>query len=482
MENDSSHRRLSEISHLFLSDVRAKTTGNIPRPVRHPPGSFKPDVSIDLTPEELAESLATDPRNTTEGSKKNAYPDQTPQTSAFKPVRLVIAHHLGELMAERVRDFAGMFTTGGKRIGLIYADAAQVQVSCVEYHPHTPETNPDIPQEVLDPQKMKGVLVELDRDVEGWMIVLPDPRHEDSVRLIRQIRDWTLISGVDHDTVVASYRTIKGMIDGVTPSLSIAIYGASDSQELGKTFKKLSSVCDQFLHLKSTLWGAIEPAQHLTEHIIWSATAAYSKSQLASASQWKVLSDLVVNASHQPVIQSSPVSPTADLPPIPLKISPDTHVSTSQSSASESTSNTGNEIIDLSTCDGSASAILSTIIRQRNELIESPIKPPHLSEALLAVSRDHCLTLVAWVYPGFTNLKKIAQAYQWMNENRQLIAMALPQFAIDNQHPPRLYLLVDHMDASVTVLQPLMERSHICIHAYRKLQWSGRTGLLLEAA
>lgn len=482
MENASSHRRLSEISHLFLSDVRAKTTGNAPRPVRHPPGSFKPDVSIDLTPEEFAESMSADPRDTAGNPQKTISPNQNPKTCAFKPVRLVIAHHLGELMADRVRDFAGMFTTDGKRVGLIYADAAQVQVSCVEYHPHAPEPSPDIPQDVLDPQKLREVLVELDRDVDGWMIVLPDPRHEDSIRLIRQIRDWTLISGVDHDTVVASYRTIKGMVEHANPSLSIAIYGAVDSQELEKAFKKLAGVCNQFLHLQSSLWGAIEPADHLVEHLVWSATAAYSKSQLASASQWKVLSDLIENASHPPADRPASPPQTDDHSGVSMKITPPPGIPASQSPASEPTSQTVHEIIDLSTCDGSITAILSAIIRQKNQLIESPIKPPHLSEAMLTVSRDHCLTLVAWAYPGLTNLRKIAQAYHWMNENRQLIAMALPQFMIDNQNTPRLNLLVDHADAFGAVLQPLMERSTVRIQAYRKLQWSGRTGLLLEAA
>lgn len=482
MENASSHRRLSEISHLFLSDVRAKTTGNAPRPVRHPPGSFKPDVSIDLTPEEFAESLAAKDSEEVTARKVSSNRDSSQSASMFKPVRLVIGHHLGELMADRIRDLAGMLTTGGKRVGLIYADAAQVQVSCIEYHPDAPEISQDISQDVLDPQKLREIIVELDRDVDSWMIALPDPRHEDSIRLMRQIQDWTLISGVDHDTVVASYRTIKGMIEHANPSLSIAIFGAVDSHELEKTFKKLSGVCDQFLHLKSSLWGAIEPAEHLVEHVVWSATAAYSKSQLASASQWKVLSDFVGNASRPSDVEPASAPLTGNQPQISMKIASPQMETVSSSSPSKPAKGTGDDIIDLSACDESVSAILSTIIRQTNELIESPIKPPHLSEALLTVSRDHCLTLVAWAYPGLTNLRKIAQAYQWMNENRLLISMALPQFSINNQLAPRLNLFIDHTDASGAVLQPLMERSCVCIQAYRKLKWSGRTGLLLEAA
>src|SRR3954465_11236444 len=72
-------RSLSEISHLFLSSVRDRQTNGAPRPLRRPPsaqggprgaigpvgpGGFgaqqpggKQHVSIDLTPEELAQVI-----------------------------------------------------------------------------------------------------------------------------------------------------------------------------------------------------------------------------------------------------------------------------------------------------------------------------------------------------------------------------------------------------------------------------------------
>ena len=48
-------RPLSEISHLFLSEIRARQPGG-PRPMRVAPPKGE-DVSVDMTPEEFAASL-----------------------------------------------------------------------------------------------------------------------------------------------------------------------------------------------------------------------------------------------------------------------------------------------------------------------------------------------------------------------------------------------------------------------------------------
>ena len=46
------NRPLSEISHLFLSNIRDAAGNGLPRPQRTPP---KPDVGVDLTSEEYAQ-------------------------------------------------------------------------------------------------------------------------------------------------------------------------------------------------------------------------------------------------------------------------------------------------------------------------------------------------------------------------------------------------------------------------------------------
>ena len=65
---------------------------------------------------------------------------------------------------------------------------------------------------------------------------------------------------------------------------------------------------------------------------------------------------------------------------------------------------------------------------------------------------------------------------------RSLIAMAVPQMSIDAHQHPTLYLLVDHSDMSAQILQPILQSANVKVHAYRKLRWGGKTGLLVEAA
>lgn len=141
------------------------------------------------------------------------------------------------------------------------------------------------------------------------------------------------------------------------------------------------------------------------------------------------------------------------------------------------------DVVELTGADTSPAAILSAVVRHdAGALVECPIRPPMCPDATLAVSRDRGLVLLAVARTGLTDLRLIAQAYQWLNQNRQLVAMAMPQFAIDAHRLPRLRLLVDHKDMSADLLQPMLEAGHVSVQAYRKLRWGQKAGLLLEAA
>ena len=142
-----------------------------------------------------------------------------------------------------------------------------------------------------------------------------------------------------------------------------------------------------------------------------------------------------------------------------------------------------NEVIDLPAgADGSVGTIVSAALRGGNELVELPVKPPMLADASLAVARDRRLVLLAVARQGLSDLRAVGEAYRWMNENRSLIAMAVPQLSIDAHQLPNLRLLVDRADLSATILQPLLQSTNVTVHTYRKLRWGAKTGLLLEAA
>ena len=491
MDHSQPNRRLSEISHLFLSDVRDKTPGG-ERPKRTPPGGFRKDVSIDLTPEEFAKVFGGDG----EAAKS--------QSAAFKPVRAVIAHHLGEIMADRIRDLA---TTMGTRTGVIYADAANVRICCIDRSVPQPargdEHEPDI--EALDARKLEEVIVELDQDVSNWIIVLPDPRQTEAAALLRMVKHWTLLSGVDHDAVVAGYRTIKGLCETARPALSVAVFGATDEDELHKTYRKLASVCEQFLKVDVGLFGATEPSDAAHGCVMTMSDTSPATGD-APAAHWRVLGKLINEAEAvtplpaEAAAKSAAASdeqafvPQEHMTPVMLEIpapakqipapvaAPVAGPAPAAVTAPLKLAQASDNVIDLNGSDTTAPAILAAVVRGGGEWVESPIKAPACPDAIVAVSRDRRLVLLAVAKQGLNEIRTIAKAYNWLTENRQLVSMALPQFAIDAAALPRLQLLVDHADASAEALQPLLATGNVQATAYRTLRWGDRTGLLLDAA
>jgi hypothetical protein len=145
--------------------------------------------------------------------------------------------------------------------------------------------------------------------------------------------------------------------------------------------------------------------------------------------------------------------------------------------------NAFDDVIDLPGRDVSGKSILAAVLgKMAGELIECPLRPPMCLEARLAVGRDRSIALLAVASQGLRELQFIGQAFRWLKENRQLIAMALPQFAIDPHQPPRLRLLVDRADLAADVLQPILQSGHVTVQAYRKLRWGQKLGVFLEAA
>ncbi|HEX8913163.1 MAG TPA: hypothetical protein VF796_12460, partial [Humisphaera sp.] len=149
---------------------------------------------------------------------------------------------------------------------------------------------------------------------------------------------------------------------------------------------------------------------------------------------------------------------------------------------------TADDVIDLPGDPADAAGILSALLRRPEwGLVECPLTPPAptggaTAPVRLAVGRDRGLVLVGVARKGLAELRAIGHAYRWATENQALIAMAVPQFAIDAGRAPTVTLLVDQTDVSAEALRPMMGAGHVTVRAYRTLRWAGRTGLLLEAA
>jgi hypothetical protein len=482
-------RSLSEISHLFLSDVRARHTNGAAPPQRkppqatasrgepsHPPG---PAVSIDLTPEEYAAAFGAEP--------------VTREARARRPVAAVIATCSQTQHPTQHRAYGRHLASEGQRIGMIEIDHAQVRLSCFEPAQMTQADASST--EVIEPQRLRETLEELNADVDQWLVSFHHPRGHESRQLLALIDDWAVLCRCDHDSVVACYRTLKGLVVEPRPKLTLALIDAVDEAEAGRVFQKLSSVCQQFLHLPLKLGVMIQP-QEVAEHVITCTWRGDGAATGAAESAGQILRELLLAEPAKP--ETPPIrketlemheskfvtqSPVPGGSPEMMEAQRAASVQAPAEPALAAAANLTSDVIELPACADGTEAILTAVLQQDGAAaIECPVRPPMCGASRLAVDRQHRLVLIAATRQGLEDLRSIGQAYRWLIENRGLVAMAMPQFQIDAHQLPRLRLLVDQRDLSAELLQPMLQSGHVTVESYRKLRWGGRTGLLLEAA
>lgn len=564
--SDAVRRTLSEISHLFLSDVRDRQTGGAARPVRVPPGGAGqpgPQAALPVTP---AAQPAAGPMNGVRrvSTQIPSAEPETPAQAPLPPVTAVLGAHLGCGQFDRVKQYASHLAARIGRVGLIELDADELRLVCFEaaadsgddgaYGPAAGEADADC--HMHDPRALAEAIEEMSWDVRRWLVFVSQPRHAEAQALLASIPHWALLSTCDHDGVVSSYRMLKLLVDAppIRPRLTLALLDAEGEPEMVRVFRKLAGVSEQFLDWPVEPEPAVRPSPGVAEYMVLrfrsaeagqgpagslagapvvgefltrayrgaqssSPSPAASQSQPAlatlsdgspaaptNASPGKVdqpmtpplrISPACQSSSHDapapsdtaPVQAPAPTAPSPVAPPerngrasdpaLPLRpTSPLTMVqSTDDPTPGES------EVLDLPGPAVSVEAILDAILSRRDGgLVECPVHAPMCTSARVAIARDRRAVLLAVAREGLSDLKSIGQAYRWLVENRALIAMAIPQLAIDAYQAPQLHLLVDHNDVSADLLQPILHAGHVTVQAYRRVRWGGRTGLLLDAA
>lgn len=504
---------LSEISHLFLGSIRDKSSAGQPRPQRIPPAgssrgpSYHTHQSVDLTPEEFAGV----------SEREAAAPDTPPRRVPFSAV---LAPHLNGQQVDRVRQYAAHLASRVGRVGLVLVDASEFRLLCFEGNPDlAPPGEPD-PRSIqrLDPRRMSEALTELHADVDHWLLCVPSPRGPEARSILKMLRHWTLLSTCDHDGVVSAYRTLKGLSEIARPRLTVALLDAPSTMHAEKVTRKLNHVCLQFLGWELGGESPVSTGDDVVAHSVLWCRATNDKAQLAAAPQWQVLHDFIhavqnapsgvadtdepADADEQTLSESlhggdheeqvidaaEDASVSSGVRPVTLPFPPQqarsqaAGVSSPQLGTRAVEDDGPAEVIDLPGEAFSAEQLVSAVLSTSGEWLASPLKPPMLASATVAVSRDRRLVLVAASQRGLTNLAAIARAYAWLDENRRLVSMALPQLSIDVTSGVQLHLLVDHADMDAVALRPLLKGGAVSVQGYRRLRWSGRSGLLLEAA
>ena len=480
--NDPNRRGLSEISHLFLSSVRDKATQGAPRPTRTPPP--KTPVSIELSPEEPQVAPAAAP------AVAVSDPVHAP------PITAVLASHLNGKQGEYVMRYARHLAGVCGRVGMIELGATDLRLLCFD-----PSGAPGGEQiaDATNEKEVAEALAELNCDVNHWLVLASPTRNSEAMDLVAKIDRWVLLSTCDHDGIVASYRLLKGLCENTAdrPRLSLALFDAHDEAEATRVAGKLEGVCREFLGLGLEIEGSIAKSARVADHVVLNA---HLGAPFAPVTEFVVQSRLV-----QPVEPLQPAPATTESPAkeepmdagtrqliadlvIPTEPAPAEAVfprvaEVQADHAAEPHQEMTSDVIDLDGADATPDAVISAILKQSQcGAIECPVRAPMCASARLTVTREKTLELFASTERGLGNLRAIAQAYRWLTENRGLIAMALPQLAVDATRLPRLRLIVDQADLTAELLEPLLQNSQIKVQAFRRLRWGGKTGLLLEAA
>jgi hypothetical protein len=496
-------KSLSEISHLFLSSVRDNATGGV-RPRRIPPGGERvaprpgvPPVprtamSIDLTPEEYARVI--EEAESTEDA--GAQPEQPP----VGPICAIICSQFNGQQLERANEYARHLSATGERVGLLHVDSNLCSVTCFE----AAREQVDSVQEcatVSGPRQLAEAIEELAWDIDRWVLLLTNPRLPEARSLLRKVDHWVLLSTCDHDGVVSCYRAIKGLSEMPRPRLTLALLNAADQVEAGKVYRKIASVCEQFLNWNMEAGPAVEPVEPVNQTLALTFSLPRDRAESALGPQWEVVEEFLSKAREgaqaqpsqmkiAPEDQDVPTPGDAAEPAKQSRIEPQIkhqanlmNTVTPANPTQAEIESADCDVSDLPSGEVTEAAVLAAVItKPASGLVECPIRPPACPQAALAVNRDRRLVLLAVARKGLGELRSIALAYRWVVENRPLLSMALPQFAIDAHAMPSLKLLVDRADAGADLLLPMNENGNVTVQTYRKLRWAGKTGLLLEAA
>jgi hypothetical protein len=434
-------------------------------------------MTIDLTPEEFAQVYGE--------TESDDLAQASQDTLRMPPVSAIVAAHFNSKQMERVKEYARHLAGQGQRVGLIVADAAEFKLICFDGVTEAGSA-PEAQSSNLNPtaSEIQAAINELSFDLDRWLLLVPNYRSAEARELLAATDHWVLLSTCDHDGVVACYRTLKGLSGLHRPRLSLAVLEALGLPDAGRIHHKLAAVCQEFLGIPLEEETPVKKFRQAAEFEVMSWKPQRDQALAAGATApWRVVSQFLARVRAQQQQPAAPqASPAAANPAmaIPAMAMPVQPLPAASAVAADETIP---QVIELAGQSADAAAIIAAVLRaEQGQFVECPLLPPACPQARLAVGRDRALVMLAVAKAGLAELRDIALAYRWMADNRALIAMALPQLAIDVQQSPRLRLLIDQADVSADALHHLLQSATVQVQTYRRVRWGDKQGLLLEAA
>jgi len=466
-------RSISEISHLFLSAVRERQRGGAAAPQRTPP----PSSQEEMTPQEL--------RQITGGEQAAGEP-----AGDAPAVRAVVAWHLGDRLLDAAKRYARNLAATGIRVGMVLLDAGELRLFTFDTEQEAVGEDHAPPLPCLDARAIRDAIGELRCDVDCWLLVTASGRLPEARALLRRVRHWVVLTTCDSAGLINCYRVLKAAARHPLPRVSVAALDAADPAEAETVFRRLAGACLQFLNWPVEAEPPLGDAFHVTECLALHCRADRDGIQTGLVAHFEVVAQCLklpyADSDESP--QQHEEAPATDaaqdgathLQDAQLPQPAATHDPQTQVIAMNTDDPA--EVIDLPEGGGEHSVIEAVLNHGLAGMVRCPVQPPDCPACCLAVGRDRRIALVAVSGRDMANLAQIARAWNWTEQNRQLLAMAMPQLAMDCSRPPVLHLLVEDSHAQVPAAAALFRGENIIVKGYRRVRWGGRAGLLLDAA
>ena len=317
-------RRLSEISHLFLSSVRDRQTDGRPMPSRTPPKKQPPapphpaDISVDLTADEYATAFDETFAPPGGGGACEQPERIVVDGGRTKPVTAVLAPHLDGGLLDAARQYAGHRCAAGDRVGVIFVDPPAMRLfrfepdgdgQTFDESDAEADAGGDGGESDVDARRLAEALVEMDADVDRWLLVLADPAAAEARVTLGAAGRWVVLSTADHDGVIGAYRSIKQLLAPVPgdvlepvgrPAVGLALLDAASVGHAGRIHGKIAAACEQFLGLPLANDPPADFNANVSELPVLTCGGGDTP-VTASAAFWEVLYDFIESGPAEEV-------------------------------------------------------------------------------------------------------------------------------------------------------------------------------------
>ena len=225
----------------------------------------------------------------------------------------IVGSHLNGKQMQHAKEFARRLAATGKRVGVI--ELSSTEISLIRFEADTRHNNAQSPVNpgdfstrklaLVSPRQITDALEEMTSELDQWLMVFPGARGNELRLMLGELNHWIMLSSCDHDGLVSCYRSLKGALDQqinhsqnqFRPRLSLALIDGVDQSEMDKVYRKISSVCKQFMQYSVDKEFPAESSTPVSEYLML-RTAIADSARFAVSPQWQAVMQFMRAQNH----------------------------------------------------------------------------------------------------------------------------------------------------------------------------------------